>query len=305
MNFPNITLIKLGGCILTDPGAKDLFDRKNARRIARELAPYSKGCILVHGTGHVGKPPAIKYNYYKTGILPPGNNEAGLEIRNSIKKLHLLVLKELHKEGIPVVSVNMLDFVSGCMYNFTKTEPVFNTYANLTEMPLKWESRIDSGHSPINVAAELLNYPGNSLISITERKLTDLIHAGFVPVISADFVPFPDGSFRVLSSDYITLQLAQALNPSKVLFLTDVDGVYRDFNTGRQSLMNEFTQHDLPLLTATETNDVSGSMRKKVETALKASRHTPSCIIASGIKAGVVTNLMQGGISGTLVKQLR
>lgn len=258
-----VNIIKFGGAVITDPGAENLFHRVNVSRLARELRTYHRGCIIVHGTGHVGKPPAIEYNYYKTGILEAGNTEIGLTIRHSIRQLHLRLVRELIQAGIPAISM---------------------------ETPREIVSPSNNG--------ELLPMDENipkQLHQLTENRkkyLTQLTHDGLVPVFSADFIPQPDGTFKVLSSDQITLWLARILRPDKVLFLTDVDGVYRNHHTPDQSIMRVFTENDLQLFPPAESKDVSGGMLKKAETALQAAQHCRICMIGNGFTKGVLKDFL-------------
>ena len=54
-------ILKVGGSVLTGNGSKPSIDLKNTLRLCKELEPFYKTCLLVHGTGNYGKPPAIKY----------------------------------------------------------------------------------------------------------------------------------------------------------------------------------------------------------------------------------------------------
>ena len=93
-------LIKLGGSVITHPDHADKFYAANVQRIAREIAAVSKPCILVHGTGHVGKPPAIEHGYADTGIISANNTLLSVQVRLELRHLHQHVLRVLLDAGI-------------------------------------------------------------------------------------------------------------------------------------------------------------------------------------------------------------
>ncbi len=100
MNLTNWHLIKLGGSVITHPDHADKFYATNVQRIAREIAAASKPCILVHGTGHVGKPPAIEHGYADTGIIPASNTLLAVQVRLELRRLHQHVLRALLDAGM-------------------------------------------------------------------------------------------------------------------------------------------------------------------------------------------------------------
>jgi len=81
-------IIKFGGSIITNTSTESKFNKKNTLRLAKEIYPYYKGCILIHGTGHVGKPPAIKYGYVESGIVQKNQQLIALHIKNSLRELN-------------------------------------------------------------------------------------------------------------------------------------------------------------------------------------------------------------------------
>ena len=90
-----INIIKFGGSIISESNSGTHFNFKNTERLAQELSPFYKGSVLVHGTGHVGKPPAIKYGYVKNGIIAKEDKLLALEIKSSIRRLNQLVVDTL------------------------------------------------------------------------------------------------------------------------------------------------------------------------------------------------------------------
>lgn len=96
--------------------------------------------------------------------------------------------------------------------------------------------------------------------------LLDLLDNGYVPIIAPIGVG-EDGESYNINADYIAAEIAGALRAEKFLLLTDIEGVYRDFND-KSSFISS--------LTATEAKAyikdgvIAGGMIPKVEACLKA-----------------------------------
>lgn len=96
--------------------------------------------------------------------------------------------------------------------------------------------------------------------------LLDLLNNGYVPIIAPIGVG-EDGESYNINADYVAAEIAGALRAEKFLLLTDIEGVYRDFND-KSSFISS--------LTATEAKAyikdgvIAGGMIPKVEACLKA-----------------------------------
>lgn len=258
-------IIKLGGSIITDTTSKDYFNKKNTLRLAKELYPFYKGCILIHGTGQVGKPPAIKYGYVDTGVIQKNKHLIALNIKNSLRQLNQCVVQTLLSASIPAIPFDILHF-----YDNTKNH---------------------------------LNY------KVLEDILIKMLKNDLVPVFYGDLLPISDGSFKVFSSDLITLILAKRLKPENVIFLSNVNGVYSEHTKPN----NEVNSNIIPVLnpknidivqkSINDNQDVSGGMRKKAELALKISRYCKKCFIGSGFNESILSNFFKGkDVIGTFVQ---
>ena len=69
-----------------------------------------------------------------------------------------------------------------------------------------------------------------------------LTAAGYIPVISSVAIGSAGESYNV-NADTVAGKLAGALNAVKLIMMTDVDGIYRDF-ADKDSLITEMTTHD-------------------------------------------------------------
>lgn len=93
-----------------------------------------------------------------------------------------------------------------------------------------------------------------------------LLAQGFIPVIASVGVG-PDGAAVNINADTFASALAQTCQASKIVFLTDVDGLYRDFSD-KTSLIERMTAADARALI--EGGTLSKGMIPKVTAAVDA-----------------------------------
>lgn len=77
---------------------------------------------------------------------------------------------------------------------------------------------------------------------IDTTVVTNLIEDGFIPVIATVGVGDDGGSYNI-NADTVAGQLAAALGAEKVIFLTDVDGLYADFED-KDSLISALSHEE-------------------------------------------------------------
>jgi acetylglutamate kinase len=104
---------------------------------------------------------------------------------------------------------------------------------------------------------------------VTEIDTTlvdNLIDDGFVPVIASVARGDDGGSFNV-NADAVATEMAAALGSEKVIFLTDVDGVYRDF-ADKSSLISALSLAEARAMAA--SGELSKGMIPKVQACIAA-----------------------------------
>ncbi len=74
---------------------------------------------------------------------------------------------------------------------------------------------------------------------INSKILEKLINDGFTPIIASVGVG-SDGESYNINADLVAAEIAAALKADKLIFLTDVDGLYKDF-TDKSSLISELS----------------------------------------------------------------
>lgn len=114
--------------------------------------------------------------------------------------------------------------------------------------------------------------------SIDTTVLDNLIEDGFIPVVATVAAGDDGGSFNV-NADLVAGQIAGALGADKCIFLTDVDGLYRDFDD-KSSLISVLTPQQAEDMIASGV--LEGGMVPKVAACLDA--------VQSGVRRAHILN---------------
>jgi len=112
-----------------------------------------------------------------------------------------------------------------------------------------------------------LGYVGE-VSAVNPGVLLGLLDQGFIPVV-APVARGEDGESYNLNADTAAGALATALKASKLIYLTDVEGLYRDL-VDEESLISKLDVSGLTELL--ETEDISAGMLPKLQSCLAALR---------------------------------
>ncbi len=102
--------------------------------------------------------------------------------------------------------------------------------------------------------------------AIDTEIIIDLLNRGYVPVISPIGMGESGESYNI-NADDVAAEIAGALHAEKLLLLTDVEGVYRDF-ADRSSLISQL--HFAQAREYIRSGVIAGGMIPKVEACLRA-----------------------------------
>ncbi len=137
-------------------------------------------------------------------------------------------------------------------------------------------------------------------IAEVNRELIDiLVSQDYIPVISSIGIGSEGETFNI-NADYVAGEVAAAVGAHRLIFLTDVNGVYKDFED-KDSLIADMTVE-----TAREyivNGIISGGMIPKVNTCLEAiERGVHHVIILNGqIKHSILLELFTEEGCGTMI----
>lgn len=104
---------------------------------------------------------------------------------------------------------------------------------------------------------------------INPGVIHSLVAAGYIPVISSVAIG-PAGESYNVNADTVAGRLAGALDAVKLIMMTDVDGIYRDFSD-KDSLISEMTTHDARQLVV--DGHVDKGMIPKIDACIDAVTH--------------------------------
>lgn len=137
--------------------------------------------------------------------------------------------------------------------------------------------------------------------SINTSLLEDLVAADYIPVVASIAVGEDGGCFNV-NADLIAGHIAAAIGAHKVVFLTDVDGVYEDFDD-KDSLISNMSLAEVRRMV--EERTISTGMIPKLSAcvrALEAGVHRAHVLNGTTPHALLLELLTDKGI-GTMVDQ--
>lgn len=133
-----------------------------------------------------------------------------------------------------------------------------------------------------------LGYVGE-VVKINTELIEILMREGYIPVVSSVAIGANGESYNI-NADHVAGELAAALNASKLIMLTDVQGVFRDFND-KSTLLSALSTAECEELV--ENGKIGRGMIPKVE----------ACITA--LKGGVEkAHIIDGTISHALLMEI-
>ncbi|KYO33196.1 glutamate 5-kinase-like [Alligator mississippiensis] len=115
---------------------------------------------------------------------------------------------------------------------------------------------------------------GRKITQAGIAAIRDSLEAGYIPVLHGDCVLDSEQHCSILSGDTIIEVLSREFSPKRVVFLTDVDGIYdRPPDTPGATLVDSIAVNadgsiDPPVLTSALPHDVTGGLALKLQTAI-------------------------------------
>ena len=259
-----LTLIKLGGSVITNKKGQYSVREENIIRLAREIKSATKSSnlkiIVGHGAGSFAHIPASIYRT-KDGIINTKSVFGASVTEEAAKMLNAIVVKNFISEKIPVYSFSP----GSCLISDTKV--CIKTYIE----PLK--KALEIGIVPIVYGDVVLDRKIGFTIFSTEKILSILA--------------------KELKHNY----------KIKIIYVTDVDGVL-DRNGKVIKRINKLNFNNLKKdMTGVKGVDVTGGMVHKVEEALDVFGKTGiETQIISGLKKGRLRDaILKRNVLGTIV----
>jgi isopentenyl phosphate kinase len=163
-------------------------------------------------------------------------------------------------------------------------------------------SMIKAGLNPYGISPSVLT-AGHRPVAAKIKQLYAMAKSRVMPVTFGDVVHMQGAKYSILSGDALMTIMAQALRPSRVVFATNVDGIYKDMVSrelvrevrvaGRKSI--EFSK--------AAGTDVTGGMQRKVTEAFKIASYGMDVLMVNGLVPERIAQAIGGGLQvGTVVK---
>ncbi len=116
---------------------------------------------------------------------------------------------------------------------------------------------------------------------------------GLAPVLTGDVVFDRELGFTVLSGDTIAVDLSLRLGAERLVFATDVDGIFEHPGEGAR-LLRELDRKTLASVRFGDVGDVTGGMAAKVEEAMRAAEAGVEVYVVNGLEPSRVVDALLG-----------
>lgn len=149
----------------------------------------------------------------------------------------------------------------------------------------------DAGAPAYSVpAASIARNHAGRLASFDEGPFRRALADGWLPVSFGDVVPDDAWGVSILSADTIALELGRRLGPRRVVFVSDVPGIYAPGNARPPVVVPRWSAElSEGLAPPPRGKDVTGGIRRKAEVML--------ALAQVGVPAGLVSGLSDGGVA--------
>lgn len=255
-----LTVIKLGGSLLTDKSTPYTANEQIISSVAKEIkecidAGLIEDLIIVHGVGSFGHVPVLKHKLH-LGFQTPDQLLAMSQTQKEINEFRLMLCQKFIESGVPV---NLLQASSFCI-----------------------SEKMQISHSFL-------------------EAITGYISIGMIPLTGGDMLYDSKMGFSVGGGDQLVVLFVKALGADRVLFVSDVDGVY-DSDPKRNphaKILELVTIESLKdIIEKTDNSslkDASGAMKGKLQAIYSLSNE-----IKSGIKVSIFSMIKPGTLKSIL-----
>ena len=131
------------------------------------------------------------------------------------------------------------------------------------------------------------------------------------PVTYGDAVYIKNNKYSILSGDVLMTMLSKILNPSKIIFAINVEGLYNNMKDKKIikeiKFENDKTyknkQMKINLMSNINIDDVTGGIKRKVEEATKIAKTGKDVIFINGLDSIQIQKAVQDkNFKGTIFK---
>ncbi len=229
-------VIKFGGSIMKNKEAKDAFIKDIVL-----MKLIGVNLVIVHGGG-----PEISANLNALGIKSNFINGLRVTDEKTMKVVEMVLAGYINKEIVFDINSHGVKAIgiSGKDGGFIKAKKKY-IYKNNEKIDIGFVGDVEA----VNVGF-----------------LEDLIEKNYIPVIAPTGFDKEGNSYNI-NADYVASSVSFAMNAEKLILLTDVEGLYKDFND-KTTFISQLTTDEAKALIAEEI--INGGMRPKLECCISA-----------------------------------
>lgn len=267
---PSVTLLKLGGAVITDKSMPNTLRADVLKRLVEEIQVAWKDrtdyLVIGHGAGSYAHVPAAHYDTIN-GFKDEYSRLGMAIVQDSAAQLNRVVVKEFLEHDLPAVSA------CASSSAITKNKEMQSYYTDVFAQYLK------NGMLPITYGDVIVD----SEIGCTIWS-TDVILAH----CAREF-------------------LARGWKVKQIIHATQVPGVYRNLSRPEDGMFEEITTANADevkkSMGVTKGFDVTGGMWTKISESLDLTKYGIETVILSGNTPGMLLKCLQGkGFVGTTVR---
>jgi acetylglutamate kinase len=264
-------VIKYGGSIMKDVSATKAFYEDVSM-----LKMAGINLVVVHGGG-----PLISRWIKKTGAVTEFINGLRVTDSDTMDIAEMVLSGHVNKElsaGLSMQGINAVG-LSGRDSNLIRARKKY-TFIN--------GEKIDLGFV-------------GEVVNINRSFLASILESGRVPVISPVGCDYSGSKYNI-NADYVASSISSELKAEKLLIMTDVKGVYRDFGD-KSTLIPSLSPEEIR--ECIEDGIITGGMIPKMECCIEAIENgTRNVHLLDGsVKHSLLKEIMSG--SGTRIYEKR
>lgn len=255
-----LTIIKLGGALLTDKTKPYTYREKVLESVCREIGEcltegLIQNLILIHGVGSYGHPPVLEHKLHK-GFLGPEQLLPLSKTQEGVATFRHIIVKALQDAEIPVCLMYPSSMVTSEKMQMT----------NYFLEPLKGFASV-----------------------------------GMVPLLGGDILIDSVMGWSVGSGDQLAVIIAKELGAKRLLFASDVAGIYEaDPKLKLEAeLIDTINLNDLETtlqrMGVSGIDDASGAMKGKLKAIAPAKP-----LIEQGLEVGLLSMMNYGALKAFL-----
>jgi len=228
-----LTIVKLGGSVITDKSKPLIARRSEIRRLGREiLASKFKGkLIITHGSGSFGHPVAKKYKTHE-GYKNDKSIRGMVLTSDAAIEINRIVMKEFIKLGMNVKSLASSSFL------------------------IAKDKKIQKGFID-----PLMNILKSDVIPVTFGDVVMDKEQGFC-IISAEKIIY-----------YMVDKLSKEYSTTLIIYCSDTDGVYDESGETIPKISSKNFKNVRQMIGRSGSADVTGGMLHKVKESLKLAKN--------------------------------